>query len=320
MLQKVFNKLESPQEQQEDIYKTELIFEKSHRVGKNYKGLPSILINTKKNNDLVAPYKGMNIRLRFDINCKIHEENERENYTILSCISNDDQTIKIFLDICETTISQLGKEPTSKEIKEKTQIIIDLFKELPNKRSSIIGLWGELFLITSSRSISKCLEAWHQHSKDKYDFYNDNEALEVKCTSKTDRKHQFKHDQLVSNLADHYVASIMARENSTKGISVVDLYNKIKKQNLSDNLVNKLKSIYYKIIGKTPEEELIEYKYDFDFAKKNLLYFKVAGLSNLVNNDPSISDIKYTIDLSQKQKVNSLSKDKFTSYLYFPSA
>ena len=81
----------------------------------------------------------------------------------------------------------------------------------------------------------------------------------------------------------------------------------------------KLKSIYYKIIGKTPEEELIEYKYDFDFAKKNLLYFKVSGLSNLVNNDSSISDIKYSIDLSQKQSVDSLSKDKFTSYLHFPN-
>ena len=320
MLKEIFNKLATPDEKQEDIYKTELIFGKSHRIGKNYKGLPSILINTKKNNDLVAPYKGMNIRLRFDINCKIHEENERENYTILSCISNDDQTIKIFLDICETTISQLGKEPTSKEIKEKTQIIIDLFKELPNKRSSIIGLWGELFLITSSRSISKCLEAWHQHSEDKYDFYNDNEALEVKCTTKTDRKHQFKHDQLISNLTDHYVSSIMARENFTKGLSVVDLYNKIKEKNLSNHLSNKLKIAYYKIVGKIPEEELNDYRYDFDFAKKNLLYFKVSELSTLVNNDQSISDIKYTIDLSQKQKVDSLSKDKFTSYLYFPSA
>ena len=319
MLEEIFKKLETPNEKQEDIYKTELILGKSHRIGKNYKGLPAILINTKKNNDSATPYKGMSIRLRFNINCKVHEENERQNYTILSCIANDDQTIKIFLDICQTTISQLGKEPTPKEINEKTQILIDLFKEMPNKRSSIIGLWGELFLIASSKNIIKCLEAWHQHSEDKYDFYNNNEALEVKCTSKTDRKHQFKHDQLVSNLADHYVASIMARENSIKGLSVVDLYNKIKKQNLSDHLVNKLKSIYYKIIGKTPEEELIEYKYDFDFAKKNLLYFKVSGLTNLANNDPSISDIKYTIDLSQKKSVNSLSKDKFTSYLHFPS-
>ena len=113
------------------------------------------------------------------------------------------------MDICQTTIPQLGEEPTPKDISEKTQMLIDLFKEMPNKRSSIIGLWGELFLIASSKNITKCLEAWHQHSEDKYDFYDNNEALEVKCTTQTDRKHQFKHDQLVSNLKDHYVASIM---------------------------------------------------------------------------------------------------------------
>ena len=60
--------------------------------------------------------------------------------------------IKIFLDICETTISQLQDEPTPQEIKEKTQILINLFKEMPNKSSSIIVLWGELFLIASSKN------------------------------------------------------------------------------------------------------------------------------------------------------------------------
>ena len=189
MLEEIFKKLETPSEKQEDIYKTELILGKYHRLGKNYKGQPSILINTKKNNESVAPYRGMSIRLRFNINCKIHEENEKQNYTILSCISNDEQIIKIFLDICQTTISQLGKEPTPKEISEKTQMLIDLFKEMPNKLSSIVGLWGELFLIASSKNITKCLEAWHQHAEDKYDFYDNNEALEVKCTTQTDRKH-----------------------------------------------------------------------------------------------------------------------------------
>ena len=64
--------------------------------------------------------------------------------------------IKIFLDICQTTISQLGKEHTPKEISEKTQMLIDLFKEMPNKLSSIVGLWGELFLIASSKNTTKC--------------------------------------------------------------------------------------------------------------------------------------------------------------------
>ena len=319
MLEEIFKKLETPTEKKEDIYKTQLILGKYHRLGKNYNGLPSILINTKKNNESVAPYKGMSIRLRFNINCKIHEENEKQNYTILSCISKDEQIIKIFLDICQTTISQLGKEPTPKEISEKTQMLIDLFKEMPNKLSSIVGLWGELFLIASSRNIPKSLEAWHQHAEDKYDFYDNNEALEVKCTSKTDRKHTFKHDQLVSNLKDHYVASIMISDDPIKGLSVVDLYEDIKKRCKLDNLNNKLKKIFFKIVGKTPYEELNEYRYNFDYSKKNVMYYKLKDISTLVNEDDSVTDISYKVDLSRKKNVDELSKDKFTSYLYFPS-
>jgi len=319
MLEEIFKKLETPSEKQEDIYKTELILGKYHRLGKNYKGQPSILINTKKNNESVAPYRGMSIRLRFNINCKIHEENEKQNYTILSCISNDEQIIKIFLDICQTTISQLGKEPTPKEISEKTQMLIDLFKEMPNKLSSIVGLWGELFLIASSKNITKCLEAWHQHAEDKYDFYDNNEALEVKCTSQTDRKHKFKHDQLVSNLKEHYVASIMISDDPNKGLSVVDLYEDIKKRCKLDNLNNKLKKIFFKIVGKTPYEELNEYRYSFDYSKKNLMYYKLKDISTLVNKDDSVTDISYKVDLSRKKNVDELSKDKFTSYLHFPN-
>jgi len=319
MLEEIFKKLETPTEKKEDIYKTQLILGKYHRLGKNYNGLPSILINTKKNNESVAPYKGMSIRLRFNINCKIHEENEKQNYTILSCISKDEQIIKIFLDICQTTISQLGKEPTPKEISEKTQMLIDLFKEMPNKLSSIVGLWGELFLIASSRNIAKSLEAWHQHAEDKYDFYDNNEALEVKCTSKTDRKHTFKHDQLISNLKDHYVASIMISDDPTKGLSVVDLYEDIKKRCKLDNLNNKLKKIFFKIVGKTPYEELNEYRYNFDYSKKNVMYYKLKDISTLVNEDDSVTDISYKVDLSRKKNVDELSKDKFTSYLHFPS-
>ena len=319
MLEEIFKKLETPTEKKEDIYKTQLILGKYHRLGKNYNGLPSILINTKKNNESVAPYKGMSIRLRFNINCKIHEENEKQNYTILSCISKDEQIIKIFLDICQTTISQLGKEPTPKEISEKTQMLIDLFKEMPNKLSSIVGLWGELFLIASSRNIPKSLEAWHQHAEDKYDFFDNNEALEVKCTSKTDRKHTFKHDQLISNLKDHYVASIMISDDPTKGLSVVDLYEDIKKRCKLDNLNNKLKKIFFKIVGKTPYEELNEYRYNFDYSKKNVMYYKLKDISTLVNEDDSVTDISYKVDLSRKKNVDELSKDKFTSYLHFPS-
>ena len=190
---------------------------------------------------------------------------------------------------------------------------------MPDAKRGYIGLWGELFLIASSSNELKVLEAWHNHDEDKYDFYNDNEAVEVKCTTSGDRKHQFRHHQLVSKIEGHYVASILTKPKSIKGLSVSDLYKKILKNKMDVNLKDKVNKIYYKIVGNTPEEKLNEFKYDFDFAKKNLLFFKVSEISTLKNSDHSITDIEYKMDLNQKQSVDSLSKNKFTSYLHFPS-
>ena len=322
MLKKVFSSLKKPIGRREDSYDTKVVFKNNHRLGKNYREYPSILFKTKKSDKIINNYLGKNLKLRFNIPCTIHQKKRKidENLTILTCISKDDQIKKIFLEVCETTFANVPSNPTTTEIKNITESIIDLFKNIPKVRPGILGLWGEFFLIVSSKNIKKCLDAWHKHPEDKYDFYDNNEALEVKCTTKTDRKHEFGHDQLISNLEDHYVASVMTRENFSNGLSVVDLYNKILKEKLDDGLKDKLKKIYYKIVGVTPEEKLEEFKYDYNFAKRNLLYFKVSELSKIENTNPAISNISYTVDLSQNQNVDYLSKDKFTSYLYFPSA
>ena len=59
-------------------------------------------------------------------------------------------------------------------------------------------------MIKTSSNIEKVLQAWHENPTDKYDFFDDNEALEVKCTTNTDRIHKFQHDQLLSEIEKHY--------------------------------------------------------------------------------------------------------------------
>ena len=315
----LFNKLTTPDSNNKDEYKSSKIPNTNHIIGKNFEGLPSILIKTKDQESIVSNYKGANILLRFNENCKIHEDKTSSMFTILSCRSDDELTIKMFLDICETTIPQLNNEPSAEEIKKITNVIIELFREISDKKRSIIGLWGELFLISSSSNKEKTLQAWHENPTDKYDFFDNNEALEVKCTSKTDRIHKFQHDQLLSEIKDHYIASIMVSENPNDGSSVLDLYEDIKKNKLPVNLINKLKKNFYRVVGSNPKEDLNEFKFDIDYSKKNVMYYKLKDISTLVNEDDSVTDISYKIDLSRKKNVDELSKDKFTSYLYFPS-
>lgn len=321
MLKNLFDKIEIPKDSKEDSYNTEEIFKSNHRLGKNSSNEPSLLFKTKDNKVSQVDYLGKYIHLRFNVKCTLNEENKKvdENYTILSCISEDDYTKKIFLEICESTYLNIGKLPSNNEIIELTQSLIELFKSWSTNVTDFIGLWGELFLIVSSNNQIKCLEAWHDHNEDKYDFYDNNSALEVKCTTKNDRKHEFRHHQLTSNFDDHYVASVLTKPDQAKGLSVFDLYKKILHKKINSTLKSKLNRIYFSIVKGTPENIVNNQKYDYEFAKKNLLYFKVSEISTLINNDQSITNIKYSMDLSQKNSLEGLSKDKFTSYLYFPN-
>ncbi len=319
MLKDLFDKIEIPNDTQEDSYNTKEIFKSNHRLGKNLNNEPSLLFKTQDNNVNQVDYLGKYIHLRFNVKCTLNEKNKKvsENYTILTCISEDDYTKKIFLEICESTYLNIGELPSNNEIIELTQSLIELFKSWSTNVTDFIGLWGELFLIVSSSNQIKCLEAWHDHNEDKYDFYDNSSALEVKCTTKNDRKHEFRHHQLTSNLDDHFIASVLTKPDQSKGLSVFDLYKKILNKKINSTQKNKLNKIYYSIVKGTPENLVNTQKYDYDFAKKNLMYFKVSDISTLKNNDQSITNIKYTMDLSQKQNLSELPQNEFISCLYF---
>ena len=319
MIKLIYDKIKKPTDDIENNFNTEKIFNENHRLGKDYNNQPSILFNTKDKDKYVAAYKGENIKIRYNVNCKIYLKKEEidANYTILTCISEDEKIKEIFLEICEATFANISTNPTTLEIEEKTNSIIDLFKDFPNKQNNLLGFWGELFLIASSKDIKKTLNAWHNENKEKYDFYDNNIALEVKTTIKRDKKHIFGHDQLISSLNDHYIASIMTQYDNSKGLSVTDLYNQILKIEISDEQRGKLKRIYFKIIGSTPSEIIDEYKFDYNLAKRNISYYKVSELTKIINKDPAISKITYTLDLSQNNSVEIFNDKGFLSNLCF---
>ena len=49
------------------------------------------------------------------------------------------------------------------------------------------------------------------------------------------------------------------------------------------------------------------------------MYYKLKDVTSLTNDDNSITEISYKVDLSRKKNLDVLSKDKFTSYLHFPN-
>jgi len=298
----IFETLTKPENSKEDIFKTKKTDSPNFRIGINYLGYPAILINTNSYNQNIQGYKGQNISLSFNQNCTIigdDDHEKKENLSCIICTSLNTNLHKIFFDICETVYQRLNKNPDPENIKSLTQIIIDLFKQLPNNKKTILGLWGELFLIHASKDPIKTLKAWHSHPRDKYDFYDNNEAVEVKSTIQTSRVHEFSNEQLLGRIEDHYVVSIMTKEVISGGKSVIDMLNELIALKLSNELEQKLKSNLYLTAGIEADVGISEIKFDYEFALKNILYFKVSDIDKIKSVPNSISDIRYKIDLAK---------------------
>lgn len=317
----IFETLKKPETDKEDIFRTEKTNSTNFRIGINYLGYPIILISTSPSNQNIQGYRGKNISLSFNQNCTIISqagEEKKENLSCIICTSANANLHKIFFDICETVYQKLNKNPSPEEIKSLTQIIIDLFKKLPNNKKTILGLWGELFLIHASTDPIKTLNAWHGHPQDKYDFYDNNEAIEVKCTKQTSRVHEFSNEQLLGILEHHYVVSIMTKEVASGGKSVIDMLNELISLKLSNDLEQKLKSNLYLIAGIENDIGISETKFDYEYALKNILYFKVSDIQKINNVPSSISDVRYKVDLAKNISSTNFSNLKLLNN--FPSS
>ena len=72
MLKDVFDKLTLPTGKKNDLYTTEKIFKKNHKIGKNFKNQPSLLFNSKKSTGINNNYLGKNMKLKNNKELRVH--------------------------------------------------------------------------------------------------------------------------------------------------------------------------------------------------------------------------------------------------------
>ena len=220
----------------------------------------------------------------------------------------------------ENIILEIPNKVSQKQISELTRDIFDLFEKISKpSREILIGLWGELFTINSSKNVDTFVKAWHPETTDRFDFYSNNQALEIKTTTSNDRIHNFSYEQLNVGNEKLVVSSIMLRQNRD-GKSLEDLKNEILTQILNKNLKDQFELIYYKTTGEITQEDIEEYKFDYFYTKENIKYFDLINVPKLVEKPMTgVKKIKFQSDLTGIKSLNQFDEDSFYSYLYLES-
>jgi hypothetical protein len=204
----------------------------------------------------------------------------------------------------------LGGDPQYQEIRALIDIASELFSDEKVSPESILGLWGELFLLSKADDVRNGFEFWRVKDTERYDFSDGNVRLEVKTTLRDSRRHIFSLEQLrpVDGVVV-YVASLMLQPSSG-GLTILDLIERI--STMLDPmryrlLLSRVRSTLRGIIHDESSQAFDERK-----AELSLRFFDATAIPCVAPNIPQeVSGVHFHVDLTNVSSMsNFVGKEK----------
>ena len=308
-----FKKLKKPTGKNPNIFNSaKLSADSNHLIGINYQGLATILINSSEPKGEGESLTNLSIEHKVFCTVKIKNKKNRKSYSIIKCLSNNENTQELFLMSLENILKNISKTVSEKKIDNLTKQLIKLFEKIAaNKDYDIKGLWGELFTIDYLKSTEKLIQGWHNEKNDLFDFFIDNTALETKTTTRNDRKHIFSYDQLNSKNLKIIVCSIKL-EKQRSGLSILDLKKKIGKKIKNKDLLKKLDENYGSIVANKSQKEIEKFRYNYKYAEDNINFYDSLNVPRLKEIPMyGLKKIKFESNLDGSESIKNFSDYNF---------
>lgn len=267
-------------------YKVFLCEDANCYFGKNAKGNVVFMINSNSPNLLALQQETKSLSLLFNHRCTFveNEVSITRVMHILACKENEVDKIAAFI--------RLTKAFSFSDVIIDQYYFLKLFSSLSslfNKQKlasemELQGLFAELYsIIYCSEKGIEIGSFWQSKDRMKFDFFvNDKKRIEVKSTLKSSRTHRFKHEQLLSELYDIVVISILLQK-SDAGISLKDVIDeiRIRHQNNYSILIH-----IDSIIANIGSELLDHTRYDTAYIERNLKLYKAHNIPHFNEKTP----------------------------------
>jgi hypothetical protein len=288
-----------------------------HKIGHEPENqfITLLIYSENKTNLIYNPVGGKYLSISYDISCTIHSKNNKieknKNYTIITLKTKEEDIEDYFIELCLIFINRLGSNPDLGEVKLQYEKLESIFIRLSKtSNTSILGLWGELFLIAISKTPEYLISSWHKEQNDKFDFNDGIDKLEVKTTTQNRRVHNFEIRQLkLFGNSLTVIASVMTTEIDN-GKSIRDIIDLIKAKVSSDcyeNLVLKT----FDVIGDNINESS-ESRFDFNMAQSQTKFYFSEDIPKPGLIPKNILEVKFQVDL---EGVNNIIKSKYKGRL-----
>ena len=274
-----------------------------HYFGRNSAGVPSLLLSANDRSHK-APIRLAAVEVSFSVPCSIAVAGDKttsETLTAISCTASDRVMQGYFVHVCETLLHIIGANPSLAQIADAVQRLVDLFQKLSAPpRRTIVGLFGELFVIHSAKSPAIAVQAWRSTTDDRFDFSIAGARLEVKASSTRQRAHDFSFEQCHPPADSVGVLVSLFAETSGGGLSLLDLSERIEQQLGGDaGLQLKLQETIAEALGRTASAAF-SMRFDEEVAKSSLQIYELGSIPAIRGRLPSeLSQVRFRSDLSR---------------------
>ena len=285
------------------------------RIG--FQGDDILVVLPNSDNQTERPIRLSKFYVDYRVQCTVLEGQSKKNeiVTIMRLKNPNDALRSVF---CEVISLLLRTIPTFNvpRIADLIQDLIELFRAMDSPNTStMLGLWGELFVIGSANDSDLVASAWHATPNDKFDLSLDDVRVEVKTTSGP-RRHHFSIEQVQDipgiKLA---IASLIVNESST-GKTVLEMISWVEQAITESAIRDRVRKIALKTIGNSHDDDMLK-RYDTDSAGVNLRFFSGSTVPQPIPPAFGVTQIRFVADL---QLVGDIDPQIFENWGRLPKA
>lgn len=274
-----------------------------HYFGKTEAGAPTLLLNANDRSPK-APIRLAAVEVRFSVPCNIAvvgEDRTSATLTAITCTAGDRVLQSYFVRVCETLLHIVGASPSLEQVAEAVRRLIDIFQRLSDPpRRTVVGLFGELFVIYLAKSPKLAVQAWRSATDDRFDFSIAEARLEVKTSNSRQRTHSFSLEQCNPPTASVGVLVSLFAETSGGGLSLLDLIGRIERRLGSEaSLRLKLQETIANGLGRGAATAF-SMRFDEDVARSSVQFYELDSIPAIRGRIPNeVSQVRFRSDLSR---------------------
>ena len=256
------------------------------------------------------------VDVEFSRDCRIKTPSSEAHegcFTAIRLKETDPDITRLFLRMMEELFEGTSPLRTNAQIAENIQEIASLFSRMSDDVRGIVGLWGELNLISAAVDVGVAVSAWSTAKHAKYDFVTDEFVMDVKTCLSHLPKHRFSLEQL-RPAGEHraYIKSVCVVEQPA-GRTVGELMDEIADRLDEPDLTARFLKTCIAKSGKDIYQSELRLK-PYPEANSFKLYDATSIPVPLVRPGDPISDLRFDVDLTS---VNALTQKEALKVLQF---